>query len=201
MSVFAAASAVPKSPPSMKMLLPRAAAAALSDQIKIRSSHALGQRGALYPRGPDQRHPVGDHQIRLGDQRPETQVIQAATQVVEVRRDDGSTPAEVDLIENVGGDLMLGDGVQIDTAQVDQGKRLSWRWGCRHRGINQRRPARTKQRSRLDQIGLNISVPQVHSTLSPTEQPNTLTPARSRDGLSDTFQRRHPAKVERVVSY
>ena len=106
--------------------------------------------------------------------RAKAQVIEASPKVVEIRRDDGSAAAEIELIENVRDDLLFGDGMQIDPAKTDHRKRLPGRCGCAASGgsisagplDNPSVPGSTDFCSR-------ICVPQIHETLSP--KPNFFT--------------------------
>ena len=77
----------------------RRAAAQRRNQIRTRD--ALRQGSSLQPARPDQRHPIGHHQLCLGHQRREAQVARRPTHVIEIRRDYRPALTGVQLAQNV----------------------------------------------------------------------------------------------------
>ena len=87
---------------------------------QVGSGDPLRQRCPLQPACPDERHSVGDDQIRLGDQRAKMQVPHASAQVIQIGRHHHSAVTGIQLFQNEVQALGFGDRVQFDAVQVDR---------------------------------------------------------------------------------
>ncbi len=87
------------------------------DQVRPRDSR--GQRATHHAAGPDQRHAVGDHQVRIRERLRQLGPARELAQVVEVGGDDAAALTPVEGVDDRGDRVGLADRVDLHAHQLD----------------------------------------------------------------------------------